>query len=109
MLGGTCALLVFLLAADVPGNVDRGKRLFDSQCALCHGIGGTGGRGPGLTRAKLKHARDDAALRRIITEGVNGTEMPGAWQLPPKDVVDVAAYVHTLMTVEREPLAGDAA
>ena len=30
-----------------------GRKIFESQCALCHGQTGGGGRGPSLSRAKL--------------------------------------------------------
>ncbi len=48
------------LAVATPADVTSGKRIFDSQCALCHGIGGTGGRGPALTKAK------DAAHGKLL-------------------------------------------
>ena len=55
----------------------RGEKLFQVHCALCHGPKGEGGRGPMLTRAKLSRAPDDAALLRILEDGIRGTEMPG--------------------------------
>src|SRR5258706_11340407 len=33
-----------------------GNALFERNCAVCHGIGGTGGRGPSLNRARLSRA-----------------------------------------------------
>jgi hypothetical protein len=38
----------------------------------------------------LLKAPDDAALRRIIENGI-APEMPGAWQLHPREVGNVAA------------------
>ena len=39
-------LLVFLLALPAyTQSLDTGKRIFESQCALCHGQDGSGGRG----------------------------------------------------------------
>jgi putative heme-binding domain-containing protein len=84
-----------------------GRRIFESQCAVCHGQGGTGGRGPALTRATLPKTPDDASLRRAIAEGLP-PEMPGAWQLSVREVASVAAYVRTLGSVAEEPLAGNA-
>ena len=85
-----------------------GKRIFESQCALCHGQSGGGGRGPSLNRPALKHAPDDAALRGVIADGIP-PEMPGAWQLHPHEVASVAAYVRSLGKVPPETLPGDAA
>ena len=46
-----------------------GRKIFESQCALCHGQTGGGGRGPALNRPKLDKAPDDEALRKLISEG----------------------------------------
>ena len=106
-----CSLLLPLAFAqpnETPavGDPALGQRLFESQCAVCHGQTGTGGRGPNLHRAKLDHAADDAALRTVIYEGLP-PEMPGAWQLNPREVASVAAYVTSLGSIPIEPVAGD--
>jgi len=85
-----------------------GKKIFESQCALCHGQTGGGGRGPSLNRPKLNKAPDDEALRNVISEGLP-PEMPGAWQLHPHEVASVAAYVRSLGAIAAERLPGDAA
>lgn len=86
-----------------------GKRVFESQCALCHGQDGSGGRGPSLRRPKLAKAPDTASLRKAISEGLP-PEMPGAWQLSVREVASVAGYVESLgATVAAEQLPGDAA
>ena len=72
-------------------------------------MGGKGGRGPGLTRPKLKHAPDEAALSAVILRGIPGTEMPGSWQLHPRQAASVAAYVRSQGTVAPESLPGDPA
>ena len=90
-------------------DVALGKRLYESQCSLCHGEDGRGGRGPSLAQPRLKHASDEAALRKVIASGIAGTEMPGAWQLSPREVESVAAYVLKLGKVAEENLPGDAA
>jgi len=90
------------------GDPILGQRRFESQCALCHGQDGSGGRGPNLQRPKLDHAPDDAALRKVIAEGIP-PEMPGAWQLSPREVASVAVYVRKIGAVPAEPIPGDAA
>src|ERR1041384_7763175 len=82
------ALVFAGIAAAQPG-LANGRKIFESQCALCHGQAGGGGRGPSLTRPKLAKAPDEAALRRVISNGIE-PEMPGAWQLNPDEVSDVA-------------------
>ena len=87
-------------------DVTAGRRIFESQCALCHGQTGGGGRGPALTRPKLDHAPDDKALRKVISEGLE-PEMPAAWQLNEREVANVAAYVRSLGAAPQEKLPGD--
>ena len=84
-----------------------GRGIFESQCALCHGQTGGGGRGPALNRPKLDKAPDDDALRTLISEG--SRDMPAAWQLHPDEVTAVAAYVRTLGALPAETVPGDAA
>lgn len=84
-----------------------GRAIFESQCALCHGQTGGGGRGPALTRPKLDSAPTDEALRKLISEGQR--DMPGAWQLHPDEVASVAAYVRSLGAMPQETVPGVAA
>jgi cytochrome c oxidase cbb3-type subunit III len=100
------AVFLSVAAAAAQSNPAAGKKIFESQCALCHGQSGGGGRGPSLTRPKLAKAPDNAALRRVISNGIE-PEMPGAWQLNPRDVENVAAYVQSLGSLPPEALPGD--
>jgi putative heme-binding domain-containing protein len=74
----------------------RGNKLFVAHCALCHGIGGTGDRGPSLNQPELRRAADNQALVHIIQNGIEGTEMPEAWQLTDREIKQVAGYVRSL-------------
>ena len=85
-----------------------GNQLFDSHSARCHGIGGTGGEGPSLTRLVLRHAGDDEALSSVIVNGIPNSDMPGNWMLGTNDVKAVAKYVRSLGRAEEEPVPGDA-
>src|SRR5260370_512649 len=90
-----CLLIAALASsafAQTTADLGAGRKIFESQCTLCHGQTGGGGRGPALNRPKLNKAPDDEALRRVISDGIE-PEMPGAWQLHPREVVSVAAYV----------------
>ncbi len=89
-------------------NIQAGQKIFESQCALCHGANGGGGRGPSLHRPKLERASDDAALRKLIEDGIP-PEMPDAWQLSPPDIANVAAFVRSLGAIPPETVPGDAA
>jgi mono/diheme cytochrome c family protein len=79
----------------------RGAALFGRHCSGCHG---TGGKGDGPAAVSLMPApRDltgahfsDAALSRVLWEGVRGTSMPGWHELPANDLRALAAYVRSL-------------
>ena len=87
----------------------EGKRLFDGQCAVCHGIGAGGGTGPSLLRSVLPRAATNADLIRVISNGIENTQMPGAWQMTDHETRLVAAYVRSVGKVEQVKLTGDAA
>jgi putative heme-binding domain-containing protein len=86
-----------------------GQHIFDSQCAWCHGAGGTGGTGPDLRRSSLRHAATDDALVNIVRGGIPGTEMPGfAIALTERMAWQTAAYVKSLGRTKPVSLPGNA-
>jgi len=100
-------LLVALASSAQDEDVLRGRKLFDSHCARCHNMGGTGGEGPSLAQPTLRYAADHESLVKVIQEGIEGTDMPGAWQISENEVRQIAAYVRSLGRVEATPLPGD--
>ena len=99
------------VAAPAPAAPQRGlagKLLFERHCALCHGIDGSGGRGPSLRRRKLVRAADKEALESLIENGIP-PEMPEAWFLSKREIASVAGYVRTLGNAAPEVLSGDPA
>jgi cytochrome c oxidase cbb3-type subunit 3 len=62
-------------AASPPTDLAAGRRIFDAQCAWCHGNEGDGGTGPNL-HGRLRHATTVASIVDIITNGIAGTDMP---------------------------------
>lgn len=92
-----------------PADLKRGQHLFAGHCAPCHGPQGEGARGPSLVRPKLLRAADDQALFRLLRNGIEGTEMPGAWQMIDREVWQVVAHVRTLGRAAAENVPGDRA
>ena len=95
-----------LAAADAADRAE-GQRLYTAQCALCHGIDGSGGYGPSLLRPTFVRAADDAGLIAILRAGIPGL-MPGfgdangarrTWQL--------AAFVRSLNGAGSERATGN--
>ena len=96
-------------ASSSPPDLARGRVLFESQCARCHGIDGSGGLGANLRRPRLRRAPNDSALVGLIQEGIPERGMPGMWQISPREAGFVAAYVRTFgHTASEGALPGDA-
>jgi len=78
-----------------PEDVTAGGKTFRSHCAPCHGLEGSGGRGPALNTGRFHHATTDADLLRVISNGIQGTEMPGQFYEEDK-LWQVVAYLRSL-------------
>lgn len=105
-----CLLVLLGLGASAVAApaVSPGERLFQADCANCHGPRGEGGLGPPLAVPRLYRARDQAGLVKVIKDGVDGTEMPGA-RRTRKEVALLAAWVSKLGQRPVEKVPGDAA
>lgn len=86
-----------------------GHKVYQGQCAGCHGPRGEGGRGPDLARPVFVHAPSDFALFKLLRTGIDGTEMPRIVSVTDKEVWQVIAFLRTLGGVTRETASGDAA
>lgn len=92
-----------------PDDLARGEKLYRGSCQYCHGPQGDGGKGANLARATLDRATTDEKLVNIIQNGIPGTEMPGAWHMITREVMQTAAFVRTLGKVDTAPVPGDPA
>jgi cytochrome c oxidase cbb3-type subunit 3 len=80
-----------------PAMMAGAAQIFASRCATCHGGSGEGKIGPNLTDPYWLHGGQPMQIYRTILEGVPDKGML-AWkmQLPPAQVLAMAAYVTTL-------------
>src|SRR5215469_8745463 len=76
-------------------DVAQGEKTFRSHCSPCHGLKGEGGRGPNLATGIFYHGSTDADLLQNISNGIDGTEMPGLFYSPDR-VWQVVAYIRSL-------------
>src|SRR5215813_4209898 len=76
-------------------DVAQGEKTFRSHCSPCHGFKAEGGRGPNLATGVFYHGATDADLLRNISNGIDGTEMPGLFYSPDR-VWQVVAYIRSL-------------
>ena len=88
---------------------EQGRKLWSSNCAVCHGREGKGGRGPDLTSGKFRHGSTDDDLYGAMRNGIPGTEMPG-FPLGGLESMQLLAYVRALgRAAMPSPPGGDAA
>src|SRR6266567_1142162 len=59
-----------------PENVVSFDRLYEQNCSACHGENGSAGPALDLANPKYQTLVDDESLRRWITSGMPGTQMP---------------------------------
>jgi cytochrome c oxidase cbb3-type subunit 3 len=81
-----------------PDSLSKGKAVFASKCASCHGQDGGGQIGPNLTDAYWLHGDGKPmAIYAVIKDGVSEKGMPpwGAL-LQPAELMQVTAYVRSL-------------
>jgi mono/diheme cytochrome c family protein len=87
-------------------SIQRGKALFLTHCAICHGerADGRGLRGASMSHPPADLTRPDwrrqATPRRlyfVVSEGLRGTPMP-AWKgtLDAEEIWDLTAYLRSL-------------
>jgi putative heme-binding domain-containing protein len=94
-------------AADTP-DVEAGRKLFQGMCVTCHGFEGKGGDAPSLTRARLDHAPDDAALRALIADGLPARGMPRVRRMTDTELRQLVAYVRSLGRLPPAPTTANA-
>ncbi|MBZ5559537.1 MAG: c-type cytochrome [Acidobacteriia bacterium] len=94
--------------ASSSSDLAAGKKIFDSQCAWCHGNDGDGGTGPNL-HGRLRHATDLRSIVDIIINGIPGTDMPSFRSpLTERHARQAATYVQSLSRATPRPVPGSA-
>ncbi len=89
-------------------DIEAGGILVGIFCSTCHGIDGSGGRGPDLLGGPLRHGSSDTAIFRNIQSGISGTGMT-AFRLPDAEAWQVIRYIQARRRgVTAVELPGDA-
>lgn len=78
-----------------PAAVERGKRIFVSTCAFCHGTNANGGEGgPDLVRSVLVlHDENGSNIGPVILHGRAGKGMPAFPNMTAAQISDIAAFL----------------
>ena len=88
--------------------IDVGKANFRLYCSPCHGINAKGGRGPDLTRGAFAAGETDADLFRVISVGVEGTDMTAYNARFDKDMIwRLIAYIRSVAQVQPSNIPGN--
>ena len=78
----------------IDGEPDRGRPLYEAQCAVCHGVGGKGGEAPGLGNPYFLATASDGFIRYAIEHGRPGTPMKAyGKQLTDEQMNDLTRYI----------------
>lgn len=91
-------------AAGDPALIERGKALYQSTCAACHGIDLRGGQqgGPNLLRSQTVLSDKSGELIAPIIQGGRPNPPAGAppmpaFPFPPDDIKALVEYLHSVM------------
>ena len=91
-----------------PASIAAGQKIYDTQCATCHGATGkgdgkmaasitTGPKPSDLSDATWKHGSTDGEIFTLIKDGSKGTGMRAfGSRLKPEDIWNVVNYLRTL-------------
>jgi len=82
--------------------VAEGGRLFQANCARCHGPDGDLVPGVNFARGQFRRAATDDELARIVMMGIPGTAMPPG-NFSEFDAGRIVAYLRSMATVAAEP------
>jgi putative heme-binding domain-containing protein len=76
-------------------DIQYGATIYATQCTQCHGPTGDQVAGVDLRGGRFRNAATDDDLRRIITQGIPGTSMPGR-RLDPPEITGIVAFVRNM-------------
>jgi cytochrome c oxidase cbb3-type subunit III len=75
----------------------KGKHLFESSCAVCHGLDGGGGEhAPNIGRGSAVKSKSDSDITRIVAEGILSKGMPPFANLGDLKVQSIVSYLRLL-------------
>lgn len=83
--------------------IDAGSRVYNRQCASCHGPNGDQVSGIDLRRQQFRRASSDEDLARVITTGAAGGAMP-PFALQPAELTGIVAFIRAGFDLTSRPV-----
>jgi cytochrome c oxidase cbb3-type subunit III len=84
--------IAFMLCLPVVADVEKGRAVYRSNCAFCHGLTGLGGRGPELVR----NQKPPDEIKAVVKNGIPGTTMPAFGSLEDDELDSMVAFIRHL-------------
>jgi putative heme-binding domain-containing protein len=82
----------------------NGKNLFETTCAVCHGLDGAGGEhAPTIGRGAAAKSKSDSELARILRDGIPGKGMPPFNSLGDLELGSILDYLRFLQAKNETP------
>jgi putative heme-binding domain-containing protein len=85
-------------------DIQSGSVVYAAQCTQCHGPTGDQVSGVDLRGGRFRNATTDDDLRRIITDGLPGTSMPGR-KFEPAQLTALVAFVRNMRDFDAKTVA----
>jgi cytochrome c oxidase cbb3-type subunit 3 len=111
LLCGAATALAQTPTAPAPAPA-RGRTLYETRCATCHGLDGHGGQAPAIGPGSNAAASTDDRLRLVIRDGLPGGMPAQGATLPAADIAALVQHLRQLQRVAADAaasVAGDAA
>lgn len=85
-------------------DIQSGSVVYAAQCVSCHGPTGDQVSGVDLRSGRFRNAATDEDLRRIVTDGLAGTSMPGR-TFEPAQLTALVAFIRNMRDFDAKPVA----
>lgn len=99
VLTGLCAAATLFAQQRtyIPAEIENGGRIYQANCAGCHGPDGDGVAGSNFGTGQIRRASSDDDLVRIIIGGIPGTPMPPS-NFSEGQAATIVAYLRSMAT-----------